>query len=71
MAIFIRSTCCPDLEAFADELKRLANLGLIAAVYPDVRQLQPGEFMVDKPVRQNIGGTVCVYYREASAVAAG
>ncbi|MEH6627843.1 MAG: hypothetical protein V7739_15465 [Motiliproteus sp.] len=64
MSTLICHTNCPDLNSFADELKRLANSGLVAATHSDIQLLQPGEFMVDTPIQQNAKGSVYIYYRE-------
>ncbi len=57
-------TDCSELGTFADELKRLANAGLVAAPHSDIQRLKPGEFTVEMPLRENSAGSVHVYYRE-------
>ena len=60
----VRCTNCSASDSFADELKRLADQGLIAAPHSDIQRLKPGEFIVYTPARPNSDGSVRVYYRE-------
>ncbi|MEH6625044.1 MAG: hypothetical protein V7739_01255 [Motiliproteus sp.] len=57
-------TDCTELGIFADELKRLANAGLVAAQHSDIQRLKSGEFTVDMPMGENSSGCIHVYYRE-------